>query len=55
MTGETSRDEAEVGTFSIWFLRGVLVLTCLVVLGFLLHAAVGLFGGEVLEVGSQLG
>lgn len=46
MTGETSRDEAEVGTFSIWFLRGVLVLTCLVVLGFLLHAAVGLFGGD---------
>ncbi len=46
MTGQTSRDEAEVGTFSIWFLRGALVLTCFVVLGFLLHAAVGLFGGD---------
>lgn len=43
MTDEMVPDEPEVGIFSLWFLRGALTLTCLVVLGFALHAAVGLF------------
>ena len=46
MTEQTPTDDAEVGIFSIWFLRGALVLTCLVVLGFLLHATIGLFDGD---------
>ena len=45
MTEHSTTDEPEVGVFSIWFLRGALVLTCLVVLGFLLHATIGLFDG----------
>lgn len=45
MTEQGTTDEPEVGIFSIWFMRGALVLTCLVVLGFLLHATVGLFDG----------
>lgn len=49
MTDDTpDTAESEVGVFSLWFLRGALALTCLVVLGFLIHAAVGLFdrGGD---------
>ena len=35
-------DEPEVGSFSLWFLRGALAATVLVVAGFAIHAAVGL-------------
>lgn len=39
-------DEPEVGTFSLWFMRGALGVTALVVLAFLVHAASGLFDGD---------
>lgn len=39
-------DEPEVGAFSLWFMRGALLVTALAVLGFLLHAVFGLFDGD---------
>jgi len=44
MTSPTP-DEPEVGVFSLWFLRGALLVTSLVVIGFGVHAVVGLFDG----------
>ena len=51
MNDQTPSDDSEVGRFSIWFLRGAVVLTALVVAGFLVHATLGLFdqGEEVGE------
>lgn len=43
MNDQTPPDDSEVGRFSIWFLRGAVVLTALVVAGFLVHATLGLF------------
>lgn len=50
MNDQTPPDDSEVGLFSIWFLRGAVVLTALVVVGFLVHATLGLF-----DQGEQVG
>jgi len=50
MNDQTPSDDIEVGPFSIWFLRGAVSVTALVVAGFLVHATLGLF-----DTGEQLG
>jgi len=50
MNDQTPSDDSEVGPFSIWFLRGAVGVTALVVAGFLVHATLGLF-----DTGEQLG
>jgi len=50
MNDQTPSDDIEVGPFSIWFLRGAVGVTALVVAGFLVHATLGLF-----DTGEQLG
>jgi len=51
MNDQIPMDNAEVGAASIWLLRGAVVVTSLVVLGFVVHATLGLFDdGEELDV-----